>query len=70
MKKNKQIEIGIVASVHKTPYVSSKHAVVGLTKTLALELAQTGITANVVCPGWVNTPLIRAQIQKLADDNK
>jgi 3-hydroxybutyrate dehydrogenase len=51
---------GLVASVNKTPYVSSKHAVIGLTKTLALELALTGITANAVCPGWVNTPLIRA----------
>ncbi|MDK9721736.1 MAG: 3-hydroxybutyrate dehydrogenase [Rhodospirillales bacterium] len=53
---------GLVASVNKAAYISAKHGLVGLTKTVALELAQTGITCNAICPGWVRTPLVEAQI--------
>lgn len=57
---------GLVASVNKAAYVASKHALVGLTKVVALENAKNGITCNAVCPGWVHTPLVEAQIQKIA----
>ena len=53
---------GLVASPFKSAYVSAKHGVVGLTKTVALELAETPITCNVVCPGFVRTPLVEGQI--------
>lgn len=59
---------GLVASVEKSAYVAAKHGLVGLTKVLALETAQTGVTANAICPGWVLTPLVAAQIQARADD--
>lgn len=57
---------GLVASVEKSAYVASKHAVVGLTKVIALENARTGVTANCICPGWVLTPLVQAQIEARA----
>ncbi len=57
---------GLVASVEKSAYVASKHAVVGFTKVTALENARTGITANCICPGWVLTPLVQAQIEARA----
>ncbi|WP_440995402.1 3-hydroxybutyrate dehydrogenase [Arhodomonas sp. SL1] len=57
---------GLVASVNKAAYVSAKHGVVGLTKVIALENAGRGITCNAICPGWVETPLIRPQIEKIA----
>lgn len=53
---------GHVASVNKSAYVASKHGLIGLTKVCALETAQTGITANSLCPGWVRTPLVEDQI--------
>jgi 3-hydroxybutyrate dehydrogenase len=53
---------GLVASPYKAAYVSSKHGVVGLVKTLALEGAEHGITATAVCPGYVRTPLVEKQI--------
>ena len=53
---------GLVASVDKSAYVASKHGVVGLTKVVALETAATGITCNAICPGYVYTPLVEAQI--------
>ena len=53
---------GLVASPYKIAYVSAKHGVVGLCKTLALEGAGDGITANAVCPGYVRTPLVEKQI--------
>lgn len=53
---------GLVASAQKSAYVSAKHALLGFTKTLALETAGTGVTANAICPGWVQTPLVEKQI--------
>lgn len=59
---------GLVASVEKAAYVAAKHAIVGLTKVVALESAQTGVTCNAICPGWVLTPLVEAQIKKRAEE--
>jgi 3-hydroxybutyrate dehydrogenase len=53
---------GHVASVNKSAYVAAKHGLVGLTKAVALETAGSGVTCNAVCPGWVLTPLVQAQI--------
>jgi 3-hydroxybutyrate dehydrogenase len=53
---------GLVASPFKAGYVAAKHGVVGLVKTLALEGAERGITATAVCPAFVRTPLVEAQI--------
>ena len=53
---------GLVASPFKSAYVAAKHGVVGLTKTVALEVAETAITCNAVCPGYVRTPLVEGQI--------
>ena len=55
---------GLVASKEKSAYVAAKHAVVGLTKTVALETARSSITCNAICPGWVLTPLVQQQIDK------
>lgn len=55
---------GLVASAFKSAYVSAKHGLVGLTKTVALETAQENITCNAICPGWVLTPLVEHQIQE------
>ncbi len=57
---------GLVASPNKSAYVAAKHGVVGFTKSVALELAETGITANSICPGFVLTPLVEKQIVDLA----
>jgi 3-hydroxybutyrate dehydrogenase len=53
---------GLVASPFKSAYVAAKHGVVGLTKTVALEGAEHGITCNAICPGYVWTPLVENQI--------
>lgn len=53
---------GLVASPFKSAYVAAKHGIMGLTKTAALELAQSGITVNAICPGFVLTPLVEKQI--------
>lgn len=53
---------GLTASPFKAAYVAAKHGVVGLTKTVALETAEEPITANAICPGYVRTPLVEAQI--------
>ena len=53
---------GLVASVNKAAYVAAKHGLIGLTKTAALETADVNITCNAICPGWVRTPLVEAQI--------
>jgi 3-hydroxybutyrate dehydrogenase len=57
---------GLVASPFKSAYVAAKHGVVGLTKTTALEVAELGITANSICPGYVHTPLVDRQIDDQA----
>jgi 3-hydroxybutyrate dehydrogenase len=61
---------GLVASAGKSAYVASKHGIVGLTKVTALENAQTGITCNAICPGWVLTPLVQKQVDARAAANK
>ncbi|MCA1442856.1 3-hydroxybutyrate dehydrogenase [Ensifer sp. IC4062] len=53
---------GLVASPFKSAYVAAKHGIMGLTKTVALEVAESGITANSICPGYVLTPLVEKQI--------
>jgi len=53
---------GLTASPYKSAYVAAKHGVVGLSKTTALETAGQGITCNAICPGYVLTPLVEAQI--------
>lgn len=58
---------GLVGSVNKAAYVAAKHGLVGLTKVVALENADRGITCNAICPGWVETPLIRRQIEDIAE---
>jgi 3-hydroxybutyrate dehydrogenase len=69
MRKNKFGRIiniasahGLVASPFKAAYVAAKHGIVGLTKVAALETAEEGITCNAICPGYVYTPLVEAQI--------
>ena len=57
---------GLVASPYKSAYVMAKHAVVGLTKTVALEGAEAGVTCNAICPGYVLTPLVEKQIPETA----
>ena len=60
---------GLVASAQKSAYVAAKHGVLGLTKVAALELANTGVTANAICPGWVLTPLVEKQLRARAHQN-
>lgn len=57
---------GLVGSPYKSAYVAAKHGVVGLTKVTALETAEHGVTCNAVCPGYVYTPLVEAQIDAQA----
>jgi 3-hydroxybutyrate dehydrogenase len=57
---------GLTASPFKSAYVSAKHGVVGMTKTVALETAKEDITCNAICPGYVLTPLVEAQIPDTA----
>jgi len=77
MKKNNWGRIINIASVHsqvaslnKSAYAASKHGMIGLTKSIALETAQIPITCNAICPGWVNTPLVSKQIESNAKKNK
>jgi 3-hydroxybutyrate dehydrogenase len=56
----------LVASPYKSAYVAAKHGIAGLTKTVALEAAEHGITANAICPGYVLTPLVEKQIPDTA----
>ena len=57
---------GFVASPFKSAYVSAKHGLLGLTKTIALEAAEHGVTVNAICPGYVKTPLVEKQIPDTA----
>ena len=57
---------GLVASPFKSAYVAAKHGVLGLTKTVALETAEHGMTVNAICPGYVLTPLVQKQIPETA----
>ena len=57
---------GLVASAQKGAYIAAKHGLVGLTKTVAIETANNGITCNAICPGWVLTPLVQQQIDARA----
>jgi 3-hydroxybutyrate dehydrogenase len=73
MRKNKFGRIiniasahGLVGSPFKSAYVAAKHGIVGLTKVAALETAEDGITCNAICPGYVYTPLVEAQIDSQA----
>lgn len=73
MKKNKFGRIINISSVHglraseyKSAYVAAKHGIIGLTKVLALEGAGINITCNAICPGYVKTPLVEAQIKDQA----
>ena len=61
---------GLVGSAQKSAYVAAKHGIVGLTKVVALENAQTGITCNAICPGWVLTPLVQKQVDARAGREK
>ncbi|MFO1316955.1 MAG: 3-hydroxybutyrate dehydrogenase [Burkholderiales bacterium] len=56
----------LVASPYKSAYVAAKHGIAGLTKTVALEVAEQGITMNAICPGYVWTPLVERQIPDTA----
>jgi 3-hydroxybutyrate dehydrogenase len=57
---------GLIASPFKSAYVAAKHGLVGFTKTIALEGAEFGVTANAICPGYVWTPLVEQQIDDQA----
>jgi 3-hydroxybutyrate dehydrogenase len=59
---------GLVASGEKVGYVAAKHGLVGLTKVVAIEAANSGVTCNAICPGWVLTPLVQKQIEAKAKE--
>lgn len=56
----------LVASPYKSAYVAAKHGIVGITKTIALEAAESGVTVNAICPGYVWTPLMEQQVPDTA----
>jgi 3-hydroxybutyrate dehydrogenase len=77
MKKNGYGRIVNISSIHgkvaspfKSAYVSAKHGVIGLSKVAAIETAPYGITVNTICPGFVDTPLMRKQVASQAQLNK
>jgi 3-hydroxybutyrate dehydrogenase len=57
---------GLVASGEKAAYVTAKHGLIGLTKVIAIETANQGVTCNAICPGWVLTALVQKQIEARA----
>jgi 3-hydroxybutyrate dehydrogenase len=60
---------GLVASGQKVAYVAAKHGVIGMTKVAAIETANSGITVNAICPGWVRTPLVERQLEARASES-
>lgn len=60
---------GLVASVHKAGYIAAKHGINGISKVVALETAKENITCNTICPGWVLTPLVKKQVEDIADND-
>ena len=58
---------GLVASAQKVAYVAAKHGLVGMTKVAGIELANTGVTCNAICPGWALTPLVQRQLDARAE---
>lgn len=61
---------GKVASMNKSGYCASKHGILGFSKSVALEAAGSGVTSNCICPGWVLTPLVQKQIEKISQDKR
>jgi NAD(P)-dependent dehydrogenase (short-subunit alcohol dehydrogenase family) len=59
--------VSLRASPNVSPYTTAKHAMLGLVRSIALETAGTGVTANAVCPGYVDTDLIRAAIDRMVE---
>jgi NAD(P)-dependent dehydrogenase (short-subunit alcohol dehydrogenase family) len=59
--------VGLRASPNVSPYTTAKHAMVGLVRSVALETAASGVTVNAVCPGYVDTDLIRGPLERLVD---
>lgn len=59
---------GVIGFAGKSAYNSAKHGIIGLTKVTALEGAEDGITVNAICPGYVDTPLVRGQMEDLAEN--
>ncbi|MEH6825542.1 MAG: 3-hydroxybutyrate dehydrogenase [Motiliproteus sp.] len=60
---------GLVASANKSAYCAAKHGLIGFTKVVALEHAADGITANSICPGWTDTPLLQHQFKVFAEQH-
>ena len=60
----------LVASPFKCAYVAAKHGLIGLTRTVALEAGDRGVTCNAICPSYVRTPLVDRQIDDLAKENR
>lgn len=60
---------GLVSSANKSAYCAAKHGLVGFTKVVAIENAAEGITANCICPGWTDTPLLNQQFETFAQEN-
>ncbi len=58
---------GLVGSADKSAYVAAKHGIIGLTQVAGIELANSGITCNAICPGWVLTPLVQKQLDARAE---